>query len=187
MPFYDELQLEIHKAMGNERKHFKATASHLLQYIITFSVMLVSMNRWMQGSTAAGFVMGLMIWFCSGDILHASTHYAVFTNANANLLLGWSCGWMHHVPSMWVRQHVLGVSALLLALYAAFSPDSLHLVQGTMRIQTCLVLIRIWTISGSLAKHSVDGDYHPSTSLAPHMRTGDTAFFPSQYSQELDH
>ena len=120
MPFYQELQIEIHKAMGNERKHFKATASHLLQYIITFAVMIVSMNSWMEGSTGAGFVMGLMIWFCSGDILHASTHYAVFTNANANLLLGWSCGWMHHVPSMWIRQHVLGLSALILSLYAAF-------------------------------------------------------------------
>jgi hypothetical protein len=69
----------------------------------------------------------------------------------------------------------------------SISPELLYLVQGATHIQTCLVLIRIWTISGSLAKHTVDGDYHPSRSLAPHMRTGDTAFYSSQQLQELDH
>eukprot|EP00658_Telonema_sp_P-2_P019127 TRINITY_DN1750_c0_g1_i2.p1 TRINITY_DN1750_c0_g1~~TRINITY_DN1750_c0_g1_i2.p1 ORF type:complete len:307 (+),score=64.31 TRINITY_DN1750_c0_g1_i2:170-1090(+) len=50
---------------------------------------------------------GLGIWFVSGDILHAATHYSIFSSQNANLMVGWLVGWVHHVPSMWIRQHVL--------------------------------------------------------------------------------
>ena len=108
MPFYTELQTEVQKAMGRERRNVKASGAHLAQYLVCSTLMLTSLRGWLLGSTVAGVVFGLMIWFCSGDILHASTHYAVFENAEMNLLTGWLFGWLHHVPSMWVRQHVLG-------------------------------------------------------------------------------
>lgn len=106
-PFYTELQAEVQKAMGG-RRNCKASACHLAQYLLCFTLMLASLKDWLLGSAGAGLVFGAMIWFCSGDILHASTHYAVFEHANTNLAAGWLFGWLHHVPSMWVRQHVLG-------------------------------------------------------------------------------
>eukprot|EP01052_Picozoa_sp_SAG31_P035679 SAG31_NODE_4339_length_3340_cov_4.899389_3_plen_576_part_00 len=108
MPFYSELQSEIQKEMGRERRNVKASIAHLTQYVVFSVLMITSLRSWLLGSTAGGVVFGLMIWFCSGDILHASTHYAVFETAEINLLAGWLFGWLHHVPSMWVRQHVLG-------------------------------------------------------------------------------
>lgn len=107
-PFYTELQSEMKKAVGGGgRAAYKASWAHLVQYTLFLSMWLLSIKSWFCGSWSGGFIAGLGIWFASGDILHAATHYSIFVNPNANVLIGWLVGWLHHVPSMWVRQHVL--------------------------------------------------------------------------------
>jgi len=107
-PFYTELRTEMKKAVGGGgRAAFKASWAHLGQYTLCMAVWLVSIKSWLCGSWTGGVVAGLGIWYVSGDILHAATHYAVFSDPKANLLVGWVVGWLHHVPSMWIRQHVL--------------------------------------------------------------------------------
>jgi hypothetical protein len=108
MPFYDELQREVHTVLGGSRAATKASIAHLLQYAVATVGLVVSMRAWLGGSTLAGVVMGHCIWLCCVDVIHAATHYAVFVNPELNVVVGWLFGWFHHVPAMWMRQHVLG-------------------------------------------------------------------------------
>jgi hypothetical protein len=108
MPFYDELQREVHTVLGGSRAATKASIAHLLQYAVATVGLAVSMRAWLGGSTLAGVVMGHCIWLCCVDVIHAATHYAVFVNPELNVVVGWLFGWFHHVPAMWMRQHVLG-------------------------------------------------------------------------------
>jgi len=106
-PFYDDLKVQVRAVFGQDRSLYKASWAHLAHYSFLLVLWMVSIKSWLLGSIEAGAIAGLGIWLVSGDILHSATHYAVFVNANANVLLGWAVGWLHHVPSMWVRQHVL--------------------------------------------------------------------------------
>eukprot|EP00040_Diaphanoeca_grandis_P012661 m.64137 g.64137 ORF g.64137 m.64137 type:complete len:446 (+) comp23394_c1_seq1:283-1620(+) len=60
------------------------------------------------GDAVTALLFGWTVWFWSGDLLHAGTHYALSTNTAYGEWLGWVGGWLFCLPSTWIRQHVTG-------------------------------------------------------------------------------
>jgi hypothetical protein len=81
----------------------------LAHYMFWVMVLITQSYTWlMYGGWLPSVLFGLSIWLASGDLLHSGTHFAVLPNAKLNSWIGYTLGCFHHVPAVWVRQHVLG-------------------------------------------------------------------------------
>lgn len=103
-PKYDELKRRVrhHFAGGSHKAPWAALAWHAFWIILLVRQTLL----WVRGEGA--LLLGFAIWYGSCDTLHSGSHYALFRSVRLNLGLAYTLGMLHHNPSTWFRQHVVG-------------------------------------------------------------------------------
>lgn len=104
-PQYDELKRRV-------REHFagtshKAPRAALAWHAVWIFLLLRQALRWARGDGSA-LLLGVAIWYGAGDILHTGSHYGLFRSVRLNLGLAYTLGMLHHTPSTWLRQHLIG-------------------------------------------------------------------------------
>mmetsp|Transcript_27228 Transcript_27228/g.52471 ORF Transcript_27228/g.52471 Transcript_27228/m.52471 type:complete len:431 (+) Transcript_27228:62-1354(+) len=122
MPKYKKIQEQV-------QCYFKNTSSKapwwvMLWYAIWLVVLMCSCYYWATyGCKWASIVFGLSMWYTSGDMLHTGSHYGICKDVRLNIFLAYAFGVFHHIPSAWVRQHVMGHHAYTNTKY---DPDLKH-------------------------------------------------------------
>ena len=107
-PVYDDMK----KIVTQYRQLHGITAydagwTMILWYTVWGAMHLLALCEWING-TGGALLLGVTMWFFSGDLLHSGTHYCLTHNPRTSESIGWWCGWMFMIPSGWTRQHVLG-------------------------------------------------------------------------------
>lgn len=107
-PVYDDLR-QVLQAYRMEHG-VKATGITRAWYALMGVVHYWLLSVWLsgQGSMAVPFGFGLTLWFYSGDLMHAGTHFALCRSSRVSRWIGMAGGWMFCLPHTWIRQHVTG-------------------------------------------------------------------------------
>ena len=78
----------------------------VIWYMLWTILMWTSFVSWLIFGSYA-FLFGISIFYCAGDSLHSGTHYSIFKNVKLNVMFSYINGMFFHIPSAWIRQHVL--------------------------------------------------------------------------------
>ena len=103
-PKYDELKRRTRQHFGSASH--KAPMIALAWHAFWVLLFLRQALLWTRGEGA--LLLGLGIWYGSGDVLHTGSHYGIFRSVRLNLLAAYTIGMLHCNPSTWLRQHVIG-------------------------------------------------------------------------------
>ncbi len=103
------------EARRRVRAYFSARSPKAPRWVLAYycawaAALAGSLCAWQSrgGGAAAAALLGLAIWYCAGDMCHSGLHYAVLARPRDNLRLGFALGWLHMIPALWFRQHVIG-------------------------------------------------------------------------------
>lgn len=106
-PVFDDLKAVV--ASYQARHGIKMTKPVLVWYLMWLVVHVTTLYRWTTGSNdwSNTLLFGVSLWFGPVDVLHCGTHFAL-TSPELSWNVGCLFGWLFHIPSAWIRQHVLG-------------------------------------------------------------------------------
>ena len=84
--------------------------SAMLWYAFWAALHYPALLGWLAGANGlwGNLILGLTIWFWSGDMLHSGTHYALTYDNRASIWAGWLAGVLFMSPAAWYRQHLTG-------------------------------------------------------------------------------
>jgi hypothetical protein len=82
----------------------------MLWYALWAALHYPTLLGWLAGTNGlwCNLILGLSVWFWSGDMLHSGTHYALTYSNRASIWAGWLAGVLFMSPAAWYRQHLTG-------------------------------------------------------------------------------
>jgi hypothetical protein len=109
-PWYDRARDIVWNDFKSRGVSSKAPPALLLYHFLwVLAVPVCLYQTYIRGSLLFACLSGVSFWYGPCDLLHTGTHCALLDKRPLlGSLLGYLCGFYHHLPAAWVRQHMLG-------------------------------------------------------------------------------